>query len=93
MQTTLMELKPLLSADTHDQTFSDVMNTVTENMHAVSASVSEVLNSAVDSISVNSIHINNSFKSDEAPDLKMKLEFAENDVLGRKHSTGCFLQR
>lgn len=83
IQATFMELKPLLSNENHDQTFSDVINTVIENNHAVSASVADVLEPVP-----NNVQVNESFKSENSntsQELKMKLEFVDPDLLGSEY--------
>lgn len=75
-QATFMELKPLLSNEQHESSFSDVINTVSENIHVVTNSVNEVLSDAV----LETVDVNNVAEGSE--DLKMKLEFVENEILG-----------
>ncbi|RZC39788.1 zinc finger protein 2-like [Asbolus verrucosus] len=89
MQATFMELKPLLTNEPHEPTLSDVINTVTGNIHSVTGSVAEVLNSTVDTVGVNNINIHDTFKCENSPDFKTKLEFVDNDVLGGMDPDSC----
>lgn len=73
-----MELKPLMPTEVHVTTYNDVMHSVSENIQTATT-ITDVLHTTA--LVHESLRVEDVFKSESVSDLKMKLEFGDNDLL------------